>query len=110
MFSQEKNPSVPVPSFGSESSLATASSSLSPMAILATIAPNLANGVVTRTVTSAAVNESYQALLTKVVIDNISALSSLEEHLARVSPSAQERIKTAIDAYSIGAIMRLGRM
>lgn len=54
-------------------------------------------GLVTNT------HEQVRALLTNTVLQNIGALSSLEEHLIQVAPLGSSRYKLVIDAYALGA-------
>lgn len=54
-------------------------------------------GLVTNT------HEQVRALLTNTALQNVGALSALEEHLNQVAPSGSSRYKHIIDSYALGA-------
>ena len=94
---------------GSETALLSPNRTLSPMAIIANYAANYNNGLALRNATSTAVHEQCRAMLTKLSLDNIAALSTLETHLCAVSPSGAERYKVIIDTLAVKIAMELGR-
>ena len=55
------------------------------------------NGLVTNT------REQVRALLTNTALQNVGALSALEEHLNQITPQASARYKHLVDAYAVGA-------
>ena len=108
MFSNDRNP-IMRSLDGSELSLAPSRNSLSPVSILATIGAERSNNLELRNATALAVHENYRALLTKVALDNVAALSALEAQLSNMAPLGQERYKTILDAHTMSTIMRLAR-
>lgn len=55
------------------------------------------------------IHEQGRAILTKTALDNIGALSALENYLNLVAPSGQERYKQIVDAYALGAAQKIWR-
>ena len=64
--------------------------------------------VVSRTVV-ADVHEQGRALLTNTALNNVSALSALEQHLLQVAPLGEARYKHIVDAYAMGAAQAIAR-
>ncbi|MHB1371335.1 MAG: hypothetical protein ACYCW7_14200 [Pseudomonadaceae bacterium] len=60
-------------------------------------------GLVTNT------HEQVRALLTNTALQNVGALSSLEEHLNQVAPSGAARYQHIVDAYALGAAHTIAR-
>jgi len=108
MFGEEKNNGRDFLT-GDNASLVPVSRTLSPMAVIAGYAASYANNPTARNVTTAAFHEQCRAMLTKVTLDNVAALSALEAHLYRVAPFGEERYKTIIDAYAVSTVMRIAR-
>ena len=61
------------------------------------------NGLVTNT------HEQVRALLTNTALQNVGALSALEEHLNQVAPSGSARYEHIINAYAMGAAYTIAR-
>jgi hypothetical protein len=55
------------------------------------------------------VNERQRAKLAVSVMNNVAALSALEDYLSKSAPSGKSRYKMIADAYSVSAGIRLGR-
>jgi hypothetical protein len=53
--------------------------------------------------------EQARAMLTNTALQNVAALSTLEEHLSRVAPSGAGRYKALIDSCALGAMRRIAR-
>jgi hypothetical protein len=53
--------------------------------------------------------EQARATLTNTALQNVGALSALEDHLRNVSPSGAGRYKALVDAYALGAMRRIAR-
>ncbi|HWH25144.1 MAG TPA: hypothetical protein VNT53_00660 [Pseudolysinimonas sp.] len=47
--------------------------------------------------------EQGRALLTNTALQNVGALSALEQHLIQVAPLGEARYKHIVDAYAMGA-------
>ena len=61
------------------------------------------NGLVTNT------HEQVRALLTNTALQNVGALSALEEHLIQVAPLGAARCQLIIDAFAMGAANTIAR-
>ena len=57
----------------------------------------------------AGLHEQGRAMLTNVALENIGALSALEDHLCQVAPGGAERYKAVVDAYTFGACQTIAR-
>lgn len=66
------------------------------------------SAMVKRTVVSA-MHEQGRAVLTSIALENVGALSALEQHLCDVAPSGAERYRHIVDAYALGAANKIGR-
>ena len=66
------------------------------------------NEVIRQTVVSN-VHEQGRALLTHTALENLGALSSLEEQLCELAPSGAERYRHIVDAYAMGAAKKIMR-
>jgi len=53
--------------------------------------------------------EQVRALLADTALQNVGALSALEEHINQVAPSAAARCQTIVDAYALGAAQTIAR-
>lgn len=53
--------------------------------------------------------EQGRALLTNTALQNVGALSALEQHLIQVAPIGEARYKHIVDSYSIGAATAIQR-
>ena len=53
--------------------------------------------------------EQGRALLTNTALQNVGALSALEQHLIQVSPLGEQRYKHIVDAYAMGAAQAISR-
>ena len=62
--------------------------------------------MVKRTVV-AATHEQGRAVLTNMALENVGALSALEQHLCDVAPSGAERYRHIVDAYALGAAQKI---
>jgi hypothetical protein len=47
--------------------------------------------------------EQARALLTNAALENVAALSALEQHLIQIAPLGEARYKHIVDAYTLGA-------
>jgi len=63
----------------------------------------VAQGIIANT------HENLRAALTNTALQNVGALSSLEEHLTQVAPSGAGRYQHIVDAYALGAAQRIAR-
>jgi len=66
------------------------------------------NEVIRQTVVSN-VHEQGRALLTHTALENLGALSSLEEQLCELAPSGAERYRHIVDSYAMGAAKKIMR-
>lgn len=66
------------------------------------------NEIVKQTIV-ANIHEQGRALLTHTALENLGALSSLEEQLTELAPSGAERYRHIVDAYAMGAAKKLMR-
>jgi hypothetical protein len=57
----------------------------------------------------AVMHEQGRATLTNTALENLGALSALEEHLRQVVPSGAARYKHIVDAYALGAAQKIAR-
>lgn len=67
---------------------------------------------VERVVGKAIVADTYEqgrALLTNTALNNVGALSALEQHLIQVAPLGEARYKHIVDAYAMGAANAISR-
>ena len=67
---------------------------------------------VERVVGKAIVADTYEqgrALLTNTALNNVGALSALEQHLIQVAPLGEARYKHIVDSYAMGAAMAIQR-
>lgn len=55
------------------------------------------------------VHEQGRAFLTNVALENLGALSALEEQLMEMAPSGAERYRHIVDAYAMGAARKIAR-
>jgi hypothetical protein len=53
--------------------------------------------------------EQARATLTDTALQNVGALSALEEHLCRVAPNGAGRFHAIVDAYTLGAVQKIAR-
>jgi hypothetical protein len=53
--------------------------------------------------------EQGRALLTSTALQNVGALSALEQHLSQVAPTGAARYRAIVDAYAIGASITIQR-
>jgi hypothetical protein len=53
--------------------------------------------------------EQGRALLTNTALQNVGALSALEQHLIQVAPLGEARYKHIVDAYAMGAAQAIQR-
>ncbi|WP_349902140.1 hypothetical protein [Parafrigoribacterium humi] len=53
--------------------------------------------------------EQGRALLTNTALQNVGALSALEQHLIQVAPIGEARYKHIVDAYAMGAAQAIQR-
>ena len=53
--------------------------------------------------------EQGRALLTNTALQNVGALSALEQHLIQVAPLGEARYKHIVDAYAMGAANAISR-
>jgi hypothetical protein len=55
------------------------------------------------------VKEQGRSLLTNTALQNVGALSALEQHLIQVAPLGEARYKHIVDAYAMGAAQAISR-
>lgn len=55
------------------------------------------------------VREQGRALLTNTALQNVGALTALEQHLIEVAPLGEARYKHIVDAYAMGAAQAISR-
>ncbi|WP_339619546.1 hypothetical protein [uncultured Salinibacterium sp.] len=55
------------------------------------------------------VREQGRALLTNTALQNVGALTALEQHLIQVAPLGEARYKHIVDAYAMGASQAIAR-
>lgn len=55
------------------------------------------------------IHEQGRAALTNTALENIGALSALEEHLCQVAPCGSERYRHIVNAYTVGAVKKIAR-
>ena len=53
--------------------------------------------------------EQVRALLTHTALQNVGALTALEEHLLKTCPLAAGRLESLVDAYALGAAQTIAR-
>ncbi len=53
--------------------------------------------------------EQGRALLTNTALNNVGALSALEQHLIQVAPLGEARYKHIVDSYAMGAAAAIQR-
>lgn len=53
--------------------------------------------------------EQGRALLTNTALQNVGALTALEQHLIQVAPLGEARYKHIVDAYAMGAAQTISR-
>lgn len=53
--------------------------------------------------------EQGRALLTNTALNNVGALSALEQHLIQVAPLGEARYKHIVDSYAMGAASAISR-
>ena len=53
--------------------------------------------------------EQGRALLTNTALQNVGALSALEQHLIQVAPIGEARYKHIVDSYAMGAAQAIQR-
>lgn len=66
------------------------------------------NEIIRQTIVSN-IHEQGRALLTHTALENLGALSSLEEQLSELAPSGAERYRHIVDAYAMGAAKKIMR-
>ncbi len=86
----------------------TALSIPKPLGITGWMAANAGSRVVQAAMFEAT-REQCRTMLTKSALENVGALSALEAHLNSVAPNGQERYQMIVDAYAVGAAMRVAR-
>lgn len=57
----------------------------------------------------AEVKEEGRAFLTNSALQNVGALTALEQHLIQVAPLGEARYKHIVDAYAMGAAQAISR-
>ncbi|WP_431795265.1 hypothetical protein [Microbacterium enclense] len=57
----------------------------------------------------AEVKEQGRAFLTNSVLQNVGALTALEQHLIQVAPLGEARYKHIVDSYAMGAAQAISR-
>lgn len=57
----------------------------------------------------AEVKEQGRAFLTNSVLQNVGALTALEQHLIQVAPLGEARYKHIVDAFTMGAAQAISR-
>lgn len=57
----------------------------------------------------AEVREQGRAFLTNTALQNVGALTALEQHLLQVAPLGEARYKHIVDAYAMGAAQAIAR-
>lgn len=57
----------------------------------------------------AEVKEQGRAFLTNSVLQNVGALTALEQHLIQVAPLGEARYKHIVDSYTMGAAQAISR-
>jgi len=70
---------------------------------------NNANRVIVRQATIEATHDQCGATLAKIAMENVGALSALEQHLYRTVPFGEARYKQIADAYALSAAARILR-
>jgi hypothetical protein len=55
----------------------------------------------------AAIHEQGRAHLTNMALENVGALSALENHLTQIAPHGAERYRHIVDAYTLGAAQKI---
>lgn len=55
------------------------------------------------------VHEEGRGLLTNTALQNVGALSALEQHLIQIAPLGEARYKHIVDAYALGAANAIAR-
>lgn len=53
--------------------------------------------------------EQGRALLTNTALNNVGALSALEQHLIQIAPLGEARYKHIVDSYALGAAAAIHR-
>ena len=64
-------------------------------------------GAIVRKTLVAATHEQGRALLTNMALENVGALSALENHLTQIAPQGAERYRHIVDAYALGAAQKI---
>ncbi len=54
-------------------------------------------------------SDTLKVLLTNTALNNVGALSALEQHLIQVAPLGEARYKHIVDSYAMGAAMAIQR-
>jgi hypothetical protein len=57
----------------------------------------------------AGTREQGRALLTNTALQNVGALTALEQHLIQIAPLGEGRYKHIVDAYAMGAAQAISR-
>ena len=57
----------------------------------------------------AEVREQARAFLTNTALQNVGALTALEQHLIQVAPLGEARYRHIVDAYAMGAAQAIAR-
>ncbi|MFB2556756.1 hypothetical protein [Herbiconiux liangxiaofengii] len=55
------------------------------------------------------VHEEGRALIANTSLQNVGALSALEQHLIQVAPLGEARYKHIVDAYAMGSAQKIAR-
>lgn len=67
---------------------------------------------VERVVSKAIVADAYEqgrALVTGTALQNVGALTAMEQHLIQIAPLGEERYRAIVDGYAMGAARSLAR-
>jgi hypothetical protein len=65
------------------------------------------NGEMVKRTLVTATHEQGRALLTNMALENVGALSALENHLTQIAPQGAERYRHIVDAYALGAAQKI---
>jgi len=64
---------------------------------------------IARSTLVAGAREQGRAILADAALQNVGALSALEEHLCQIAPSGAARYQHIVDAYALGAATTIAR-
>lgn len=98
----------------SDNGLALATNNLTPQSLESMSRPMQRQAIrqVERVVTQGlATNarEQVRAMMANTALQNVGALTALEEHLIKVAPLGAARYETIVDAYALGAAQTIAR-